>query len=46
MSSLVESATPVGMIKALAPFVIVLIIAIILIVVVFGAKPTIGGLQI
>jgi hypothetical protein len=49
MSAPVQAASswsPAGIVRAIIPWIVVLIIAIILIVVIFGAKPTIGGLQI
>lgn len=38
--------SPAGIVKAIFPWIIVLIVAIILIVVIFGAKPVIGGLEL
>jgi len=38
--------TPAGLLKAIFPYIVLLIIAVILIIVIFGAKPTIGGLQL
>ncbi len=38
--------SPAGIIKAVMPYLVLLIIVIVVLVVVFGVKPTIGGLQL
>jgi len=38
--------TPAGIIVKIMPYLVILVIAIILMIVIFGAKPTIGGLQL
>ncbi|MDG6917500.1 MAG: hypothetical protein JRM85_07920 [Nitrososphaerota archaeon] len=38
--------SPAGIVKAVLPYLVLLIIAIVVLVVIFGVKPTIGGLQV
>ena len=38
--------SPASIVKAIMPYLVLLIIVIIVLVVVFGVKPTIGGLQV
>ncbi|MDG6919759.1 MAG: hypothetical protein JRN62_10060 [Nitrososphaerota archaeon] len=48
-SSAVDAAagySPAGIVKVMMPYLVLLIIVIIVLVVVFGVKPTIGGLQV
>lgn len=46
MSTELSAISSLGIIKALLPWIVVLIIAVVLIIVIFGAKPNIGGLQL
>ena len=38
--------SPAGIAKAIMPYLVLLIIVVLILVVVFGVKPTIGGLQL